>query len=73
MTTVNIFGATGLIGGHTIELLLADPRINKINVVGYTSDECSEFCVAIRSALINKEQIKLYAGAGIVEDSQAEQ
>jgi menaquinone-specific isochorismate synthase len=40
--------------------------------VGYIGGEQSEFCVAIRSALVNKNSIKLYAGAGIVQGSEAE-
>lgn len=37
----------------------------------FTSDN-AEFCVALRSAQIIDHQITLYAGAGIVENSQAE-
>ncbi len=37
--------------------------------VGYLSTEQSEFSVAIRSALIQDRQIKLFAGAGIVAGS----
>ncbi len=39
--------------------------------VGYISREKSEFCVAIRSALIFEKKVDLYAGAGIVKGSQA--
>ncbi len=38
--------------------------------VGYISDERSEFCVAIRSALILENELHLFAGAGIVPGSQ---
>ncbi|WP_194090774.1 isochorismate synthase [Vibrio hibernica] len=39
--------------------------------VGYFGHEKAEFCVAIRSALINDNTVKLYAGAGIVTGSEA--
>ena len=41
--------------------------------VGYISKQHSDFSVAIRSALISKNSIKLFAGAGIVIGSIAEQ
>jgi len=41
--------------------------------VGYLSQQKSEFSVAIRSALIHQNSIKLFAGAGIVSGSIAEQ
>ncbi|HIP76528.1 MAG TPA: isochorismate synthase, partial [Psychromonas hadalis] len=41
--------------------------------VGYICKEKSDFSVAIRSALIADKQIKLFAGAGIVTGSIAEQ
>jgi len=41
--------------------------------VGYLSEQQSDFSVSIRSALINKNSIKLFAGAGIVTGSIAEQ
>jgi len=41
--------------------------------VGYISHTYSEFSVAIRSALLEKKQIKLYAGAGIVTGSNPDQ
>ncbi|WP_370737182.1 isochorismate synthase [Vibrio aerogenes] len=41
--------------------------------IGYISHEKAEFCVAIRSALIVGEQIRLYAGAGIVPGSVAKE
>jgi len=40
---------------------------------GYLSEQRSEFCVAIRSALIDHRAIQLFAGAGIVNGSDAEQ
>jgi len=40
---------------------------------GYLSEQRSEFCVAIRSALIDHRDIRLFAGAGIVSGSDAEQ
>ncbi len=40
--------------------------------VGYLSPERSEFCVAIRSAVLSEKNIVLYAGAGIVPGSQPE-
>ena len=40
--------------------------------VGYVGFNCSEFAVAIRCGLIDKEKLSLYAGAGIVEGSTAE-
>uniref|UniRef100_UPI0030C73A86 isochorismate synthase n=1 Tax=Vibrio sp. 10N TaxID=3058938 RepID=UPI0030C73A86 len=40
--------------------------------VGYLSHERAEFCVAIRSALLMKEEVQLFAGAGIVPGSVAE-
>lgn len=39
---------------------------------GFVSSHWSEFCVAIRCALINNKQITLYAGAGIVQGSNPE-
>lgn len=41
--------------------------------VGYLSQDCSEFAVAIRCALLQGKQIKLYAGAGIVTGSNPKQ
>jgi menaquinone-specific isochorismate synthase len=41
--------------------------------VGYISKNKTDFSVAIRSALISKNKIKLFAGAGIVTGSIAEQ
>jgi len=41
--------------------------------VGYISEHESDFSVAIRSALVSKNCIKLFAGAGIVTGSIAEQ
>ncbi|KMK50858.1 isochorismate synthase [[Actinobacillus] muris] len=38
--------------------------------LGYFTPENAEFCVALRSALIEKNHITLYAGAGIVEGSK---
>lgn len=40
--------------------------------VGYLSQEQSEFCVAIRSALVVADKVHLFAGAGIVPGSDAE-
>ncbi len=40
--------------------------------VGYFSLERAQFCVAIRSALIQDNMVKLYAGAGIVTGSKPE-
>lgn len=40
--------------------------------VGYISHKKAEFCVAIRSALIQGHTVKLYAGAGILPGSEAE-
>ncbi len=40
--------------------------------VGYISHKKAEFCVAIRSALIQGNTVKLYAGAGILPGSEAE-
>ncbi|MCE0494670.1 isochorismate synthase [Vibrio salinus] len=40
--------------------------------VGYISHQKAEFCVAIRSALIQGNIVKLYAGAGILPGSEAE-
>ncbi|WP_394152499.1 isochorismate synthase MenF [Vibrio maritimus] len=39
--------------------------------VGYLSHEKAEFCVAIRSALLMKDEVQLFAGAGIVPGSVA--
>lgn len=38
--------------------------------LGMLNQEEAEFCVMLRSALIQENQITLYAGAGIVEDSE---
>ncbi|MEZ9354740.1 isochorismate synthase MenF [Vibrio breoganii] len=40
--------------------------------VGYISEQSAEFCVAIRSALVQEDNLHLFAGAGIVPGSQAE-
>lgn len=40
--------------------------------VGYFSHNHAEFCVAIRSAVMSGNTVKLYAGAGIVLGSEAE-
>lgn len=37
--------------------------------LGYFNPEQAEFCVTLRSALVQGKQITLYAGAGIVEES----
>ncbi|CAH0991691.1 Isochorismate synthase MenF [Sinobacterium norvegicum] len=39
--------------------------------IGYFSEARSEFCVGIRSALVEKNKLHLYAGAGIVPGSEA--
>ncbi|MCT4716529.1 isochorismate synthase MenF [Enterobacteriaceae bacterium H18W14] len=39
---------------------------------GYLSRQQTEFCVALRSAKITNATVRLYAGAGIVEGSDAE-
>lgn len=40
--------------------------------VGWISYSSAEFCVGIRSALLQENKISLYSGAGIVKGSQAE-
>jgi menaquinone-specific isochorismate synthase len=40
--------------------------------IGYLSSAQSEFCVAIRSGLLIRDRFHLYAGAGIISDSQPE-
>lgn len=40
--------------------------------LGYISETEAEFCVAIRSALVQGKRISLFAGAGIVPGSQAD-
>ncbi|NLS13872.1 isochorismate synthase [Vibrio sp. SM6] len=40
--------------------------------IGYISADKAEFCVAIRSAEVENNQVRLYAGAGIVPGSQAD-
>lgn len=40
--------------------------------VGWVSYSSAEFCVGIRSALVQKDKISLYSGAGIVQGSQPE-
>jgi menaquinone-specific isochorismate synthase len=37
--------------------------------IGWIGRDCSDFCVAIRSAHVSDKLIKLFAGAGIVSDS----
>jgi menaquinone-specific isochorismate synthase len=39
---------------------------------GYLSRQQSEFCVALRSAMVSGETLRLYAGAGIVRGSDPE-
>ncbi|AUI85704.1 isochorismate synthase [Vibrio azureus] len=41
--------------------------------IGYLSHESAQFCVAIRSALVMEGSVQLFAGAGIVPGSIAEQ
>lgn len=41
--------------------------------VGLLTQDSSEFCVAIRSALVAEKSVQVFAGAGIVEGSVAEQ
>ncbi len=48
------------------------PRGWYSGAVGFLSQERSEFCVAIRSALVMGEELNLFAGAGIVPGSKAE-
>jgi menaquinone-specific isochorismate synthase len=40
--------------------------------VGFLSEHQSEFCVAIRSALVKESELHLFAGAGIVPGSKAD-
>ena len=40
---------------------------------GYLSPDQSEFCVALRSARVQDDSLRLYAGAGIVSGSDPEQ
>ncbi|OBT16035.1 isochorismate synthase [Vibrio sp. UCD-FRSSP16_10] len=40
--------------------------------VGYISEQNAEFCVSIRSALVQQDCLHLFAGAGIVPGSEAE-
>ena len=40
--------------------------------MGFISHQRAEFCVAIRSALILGEEVQLFAGAGIVPGSVAD-
>lgn len=40
--------------------------------VGYISEQSAEFCVSIRSALVEDDTLHLFAGAGIVPGSNAE-
>lgn len=40
--------------------------------LGYISPELAEFCVTLRSALVVKEKLTIYAGAGIVAESDPE-
>ncbi|HBQ9055057.1 TPA: chorismate-binding protein, partial [Klebsiella pneumoniae] len=40
---------------------------------GYLSLAQSEFCVALRSAKVDHDTLRLYAGAGIVSGSDAQQ
>ncbi len=41
-------------------------------IVGVVSEHHSEFCVAIRSALINQDTLHCYAGVGLVNGSEAQ-
>ena len=40
--------------------------------IGYFGFDCAEFAVGIRSGLIHDKKLFLFAGAGIVADSQPE-
>ncbi|MBF0297223.1 MAG: chorismate-binding protein [Oligoflexia bacterium] len=42
------------------------------SAIGYLSSSSAEFVVGIRSALLEKDQIYMYAGAGIVKDSNVD-
>jgi len=57
---------------HTIKQLEPFDRGWYTGPVGYVSHDTAEFVVAIRCGLINKNQLSLYAGAGIVDGSRCE-
>jgi len=40
--------------------------------IGYISQDKAEFCVGIRSALVERDKMHLFAGTGIVDGSKAE-
>ncbi len=78
-TLIKELHPTPAVGGSprdlTMNYILANEPYDRgwyAGAVGYISEEKSELCVAIRSALIDQQQIKLYAGAGIVEGSYAD-
>lgn len=73
---LEILHPTPAIGGYP-----KDPAINWLKTnepidrgiysgpVGWVSYDSAEFCVGIRSALIQRNELSLYAGAGIVQGS----
>jgi menaquinone-specific isochorismate synthase len=40
--------------------------------VGWMSNNSAEFAVAIRSGLVNEKSVRVFAGAGLIEGSEAQ-
>lgn len=71
---------TPAMGGYPTDIALdAIDRLEPFNrgwyaaPVGFVGTDHTEFVVAIRSALIEKEQVSLYSGAGIVNGSDPDE
>lgn len=71
---------TPAMGGYpTTDALKAIDRLEPFNrgwyaaPIGFVGTDHTEFVVAIRSAMIQKEQVCLYSGAGIVKGSDPEE
>jgi len=77
VSIVNLLHPTPAVGGLPADKALpVIPKLEKMNrgwyaapVGWFTFEESGEFVVAIRSGLIQKNKATLYAGCGIVEDS----
>lgn len=75
---INTFHPTPAVGGHPwpvarelIESLEPFSRGLYAGPCGVVGKKMSDFCVGIRSALLKNSELHIFAGAGIVEDSVA--
>ena len=75
---IHAFHPTPAVGGapksKAIDFILQNEGYDRgwySGVIGLVSKESSDFCVSIRSALIQQNVVKLFAGAGIVSGSES--